>query len=63
MIICQQIAVLSVSDHNSAASALAFLSVFSNMGRAIGSSISGAIWTHTLPDALKTLLPEFAQAD
>lgn len=63
MIICQQVAVLSVSDHNNAASALAFLGVFGNMGGAIGSSISGAIWTHTLPGALKRLLPESVRAD
>ncbi|EAW12138.1 putative MFS siderophore iron transporter [Aspergillus clavatus NRRL 1] len=58
MIICQQVAVLSATDHNNAASALAFLNVFGTMGSAVGSSISGAIWTHTLPGALQRLLPE-----
>ncbi|KAK2814056.1 hypothetical protein FQN50_000460 [Emmonsiellopsis sp. PD_5] len=57
MIICQQVAVLSATDHNNAASALAFLNVFGTMGGAIGSSISGAIWTHSLPGALQRLLP------
>ncbi|BFZ60095.1 hypothetical protein YB2330_001117 [Saitoella coloradoensis] len=57
MIIVQQVAVLAVVDHNNAASALAFLNVFGNMGGAIGSSISGALWTHTLPAALQRLLP------
>ncbi|KAJ9191277.1 hypothetical protein DTO164E3_8904 [Paecilomyces variotii] len=63
MIICQQVAVLAASDHNHAASSLAFLNCFGSMGGAIGSSISGAIWTHTLPAALKRLLPESAKAD
>ncbi|GME46739.1 putative MFS siderophore transporter [Neofusicoccum parvum] len=63
MIIVQQVAVLAVADHNNAASALAFLNVFGNMGSAVGSSISGAIWTHTLPAALQRLLPESAKAD
>ncbi|KAB2570296.1 Siderophore iron transporter mirB [Lasiodiplodia theobromae] len=63
MIIVQQVAVLAVADHNNAASALAFLNVFGNMGSAVGSSISGAIWTHTLPSALRRLLPDEAKAD
>ncbi|KAL1621627.1 hypothetical protein SLS56_009163 [Neofusicoccum ribis] len=63
MIIVQQVAVLAVADHNNAASALAFLNLFGNMGSAVGSSISGAIWTHTLPAALQRLLPESAKAD
>ncbi|RJE23316.1 transporter [Aspergillus sclerotialis] len=63
MIICQQVAVMAASDHNNVAGALAFLGVFGSMGGAVGSSISGAIWTHTLPDALKRLLPESAKAD
>lgn len=63
MIIVQQVAVLAASDHNNAASALAFLGVFGTMGDAIGSSISGAIWTHTLPGALKRLLPEAEKAN
>ncbi|KAL4952010.1 major facilitator superfamily domain-containing protein [Aspergillus filifer] len=63
MISCQQVAVSAASDHNNIASALAFLGVFGSMGGAVGSSISGAIWTNTLPHALKRLLPESAKAD
>ncbi|KAL4910047.1 hypothetical protein BDW74DRAFT_144316 [Aspergillus multicolor] len=63
MICCQQVAVSAASDHNNIASALAFLGVFGSMGGAVGSSISGAIWTNTLPEALKRLLPESAKAD
>lgn len=63
IISCQQVAVSAASDHNNIASALAFLGVFGSMGGAVGSSISGAIWTNTLPGALKRLLPESAKAD
>jgi MFS family permease len=63
MIIIQQVAVLAASDHNNAAAALALLGVFGNMGGAVGSSISGAIWTHIMPNALQRLLPDSAKAD
>ena len=63
MISCQQVAVSAASDHNNIASTLAFLGVFGSMGGAVGSSISGAIWTNTLPGALKRLLPESTKAD
>ncbi|KAE8154160.1 putative MFS siderophore transporter MirB-like protein [Aspergillus avenaceus] len=63
MIIVQQVAVLAGSDHNNVAGALAFLGVFGNMGGAIGSSISGAIWTHTMPGALRRLLPDSVKSD
>ncbi|KAE9970187.1 hypothetical protein EG328_006443 [Venturia inaequalis] len=63
MIIVQQVAVLSAADHNNVASVLALLGVFGYIGGAIGSSISGAIWTHTLPGNLQRLLPEDALPD
>ncbi|KAL1635493.1 hypothetical protein SLS58_010189 [Diplodia intermedia] len=63
MIIVQQVAVLAVSDDNSAASAFVILNVFGKMEGAVGSSIAGVIWTYTLPAALKRLLPESAKAD
>lgn len=63
MIIVQQVAVLAAADHNNVASVLALLGVFGYIGGAIGSSISGAIWTHTLPGNLQRLLPADAVAD
>jgi predicted MFS family arabinose efflux permease len=57
MIICQQVAVLSVASHNDAAGMLALLGVFGYVGGAIGNSISGAIWTNVFPSALQRLLP------
>ncbi|WVQ99080.1 hypothetical protein IAU59_006212 [Kwoniella sp. CBS 9459] len=58
MIICQQVAVLAASTHENAAAALALLNLFGTMGGAVGGSISGAIWTHTFPNALLKYLPE-----
>jgi len=63
MIICQQVAVLSVASHNDAAAMLALLGVFGYVGGAIGNSISGAIWTHVLPNELQRLLPADTVAD
>lgn len=36
---------------------LALLSTFGNLGGAVGASVSGAIWTNTLPQKLRELLP------
>ncbi|KAL3484198.1 major facilitator superfamily domain-containing protein [Aspergillus germanicus] len=63
MIITQQVAVVSIASHNDVASMLAMLGLFGYLGGAVGNSISGAIWTHTLPQALQDLLPESAKAD
>lgn len=37
---------------------LALLSTFGNIGGAVGSSVSGAIWTNTLPVKLRLYLPD-----
>ncbi|KAF3924413.1 hypothetical protein AA313_de0206836 [Arthrobotrys entomopaga] len=58
IILCIQVAVMAVAKHGEIAAVLAMLGVFGNMGGAIGNSISGAIWTHTLPEALQSLLPD-----
>lgn len=54
----EQVAVLAASSHNDAAASLAMLGLFGYFGGAVGNSISGAIWTNTLPEALQRLLPE-----
>ncbi|KAE8414384.1 major facilitator superfamily domain-containing protein [Aspergillus pseudocaelatus] len=57
MILIEQVAVLAAARHEDYASMLALLSVFGNVGGAVGSSVSGAIWTNTLPKKLRELLP------
>ncbi len=57
MILIEQIAVLAASSHEQYASMLALLSVFGNVGGAVGSSVSGAIWTNILPVKLREYLP------
>lgn len=57
MILIEQVAVLAAAKHEDYAAMLALLSVFGNVGGAVGSSVSGAIWTNTLPKKLQELLP------
>ncbi|TYJ51712.1 hypothetical protein B9479_007701 [Cryptococcus floricola] len=61
--ICEQLAVLAAASHNDAAAVLALLGLFGYTGGAVGNSISGAIWTHTFPEALQKYLPADALAD
>lgn len=62
IILCEQVAVLAASDHQSIASVLALLSMSGWLGGSIGYTISGAIWTNSFPQALADFLPEDAQA-
>ncbi|WOO79991.1 Siderophore iron transporter mirB [Vanrija pseudolonga] len=59
----EQVAVLAAGSHNDAAGMLALLGLSGYFGGAIGNSVSGAIWTNTLPSALQSLLPEEALPD
>lgn len=63
MIIGQQIAVMASAAHSDVAAVLAILGLFGYMGGAVGNSISGAVWTHTLPGALRRLLPDDVKGD
>lgn len=58
LVICEQMAVMAVAKHSETAVVLALLGLFSSVGGAIGQAISGAIWTHMLPKALRAHLPE-----
>ncbi|KAF7587632.1 hypothetical protein BBP40_006916 [Aspergillus hancockii] len=58
IIALEQTAVLAASEHNNYASTLALLGLSGSIGGAIGNSISGAIWTNTLPNKLQVFLPE-----
>ncbi|KAL5350680.1 hypothetical protein ACLOAV_004249 [Pseudogymnoascus australis] len=62
-ILCVQLAVLATVDHQYVASVLAFLFVSGTIGGAIGSAVSGAIWTNTFKKALGWYLPESARPD
>jgi hypothetical protein len=48
---------VSVAEHGDVAALLALLGLFGYIGGAIGNSVSGGIWTNTLPEALERLLP------
>ncbi|CAO2652177.1 Nn.00g004600.m01.CDS01 [Neocucurbitaria sp. VM-36] len=58
IILCEQIAVMAAADHQHVASVLALLNIFGWLGGAVGSTISGAIWTNSFPQALMRLLPD-----
>lgn len=60
LMVCNQMAVMSVANHGELASVLALLSLASYIGSAMGSSLSGAIWNTTLPEALAELLPHMS---
>lgn len=57
-ILCVQLAVLAAVDHQHVAAVLALLFVMGSIGDAIGSAISGAIWTNTFLPELQRRLPE-----
>ncbi|KAM0330506.1 hypothetical protein ACHAQA_003452 [Verticillium albo-atrum] len=61
-ILGMQIAVLAAVDHQHVAAALALLFVSGGVGGAVGSTISGAIWTNTFLPALQRYLPEGVDA-
>ncbi|KAL4804591.1 major facilitator superfamily-domain-containing protein [Aspergillus unguis] len=56
-IIVEQLAILAAVDHQHVATALALLNVVGTIGDAMGSTISGAIWTNTFQKALAKDLP------
>ncbi|EIN06039.1 MFS general substrate transporter [Punctularia strigosozonata HHB-11173 SS5] len=59
LVICEEIAVMAAdsASHSTYAVSLALLTLASDVGGAIGSSVSGAIWTNTFPKALRDALP------
>ncbi|KAK2624213.1 hypothetical protein QTJ16_006163 [Diplocarpon rosae] len=61
IVMCEQMAVMAVVEHAQIAAILAMLGLFAYIGGAVGSSVSGAIWTNTLPGALLERLPDYAQ--
>ncbi|KAI0416692.1 putative MFS siderophore transporter [Xylaria grammica] len=63
LIVCDQMAVMAVVSHGELASAMAILSLVTYIGSAMGSSLSGAIWNSTLPEALAELLPELSPVE
>ncbi|RHZ43170.1 uncharacterized protein CDV56_100582 [Aspergillus thermomutatus] len=62
-IIVEQLAILAAVDHQHVAATLALLNVVGTVGDAIGSTISGAIWTNTFEHALSMYLPSSALPD
>lgn len=62
-IIIQQLAVSAAVDHQHVAAALALLNSVGTVGGALGSTVSGSIWTNTFYNALARYLPSADVAD
>ncbi|KZF18858.1 MFS general substrate transporter [Xylona heveae TC161] len=63
MSLLDEISVMAGTSHDKVAIVLALLNVATQVGGAIGLSISGAIWTNSMPEALMKFLPADAQKD
>ncbi|KAA8916739.1 hypothetical protein TRICI_001095 [Trichomonascus ciferrii] len=61
-IIVEQLAVLAAITHQDIAAGLSLLYVVGTTGGAVGSAISGAVWTHSFSHALEMYLPESAMS-
>ncbi|KAE8165450.1 major facilitator superfamily domain-containing protein [Aspergillus tamarii] len=57
LVICQQMAAMATGGHESVAVSFALVGLFTKLGGGIGSAISGAIWTGTVPFYLEKYLP------
>ncbi|KZL74445.1 siderophore iron transporter mirb [Colletotrichum incanum] len=58
IVMVEQIAVMASVPHRDVAIGLALLAMITSVGGAIGSSISGAIWTNLMPAKLADYLPD-----
>ncbi|PLB47369.1 putative transporter [Aspergillus steynii IBT 23096] len=57
LVICQQMAAMATGGHETIAVSFALVGLFSKIGSGVGSAISGAIWTSTVPRYLRDALP------
>lgn len=58
LVICQQMAAMATGGHETIAVSFALVGLFSKIGSGVGSAISGAIWTSTVPRYLRDALPD-----
>lgn len=63
IVVAGEMAMMAPSDHQNVAVVIAILDLFASIGSAIGSTISGAIWTGTFKNELIKRLPADAPID
>ncbi|OLN96767.1 Siderophore iron transporter mirB 3 [Colletotrichum chlorophyti] len=63
IIICEQLAVMSVVAHNEVSVMLALIGLATSVGRSTGRAISGAIWTNEFLEFLIKYLPEETKSE
>jgi MFS family permease len=61
MVIGEQMAVMCASDREGIPMMISLVSLFSNLGGAIGYAVAAAIYANTFPQALRDALPESAK--
>lgn len=57
LVVTDEIAMLAAGSHEHVAAMLAIVSIFGNIGGAIGMTIAASIWSDTVPDRLVRYLP------
>lgn len=60
LVICEQITVMAVSEHQNIPAVLSVESMISSVGGSIGSAIAAAMWTGIFPEKLHKYLPSGA---
>ncbi|KAI8636850.1 major facilitator superfamily domain-containing protein [Parasitella parasitica] len=63
LVICEQMTVMAVSSHQFVAAVLSMENMIISIGSAVGSAISGAMWTGIFPTKLAKYLPASALGD
>lgn len=63
LVVTEELAIMAAAGPDNVAVVLALQAVFMSIGGAAGASISGAIWTNTLPKYLREYLPKDAPVD
>ncbi|KIX01201.1 uncharacterized protein Z518_08926 [Rhinocladiella mackenziei CBS 650.93] len=58
LVTVEQLAITAAVPHENLAMAIVLLSVVTGIGGSMGQTISGAIWTQTLPSKLYEYLPD-----
>ncbi|CAG5179538.1 uncharacterized protein ALTATR162_LOCUS9336 [Alternaria atra] len=57
LVVTDEIAILAAGSHEHVAGMLAIVSIFGNIGGAIGLTVAASIWSDIVPDRLKQYLP------
>jgi fucose permease len=57
LVVTDEIAILAAGSHEHVAAMLAIVSIFGNLGGAVGLTVAASIWSYVVPDRLMRYLP------